>query len=254
MNDDGHVMNWHKTHYTSRAVGQVGLIMLEASAVTAQGRISAQDLGIWDDSHIKGLTELVGLIHEQDAKAGIQLAHAGRKAMIDGAILAPSTIPFDEKMKTPEEMTTTQIKDTIFSFQEAARRAKEAGFDCIEIHGAHGYLINEFLSPLSNKREDEYGGNRDRRYQFLSDIIVGIREIWDGPLFVRISASDYHPEGNSIDDYVYYAKKMKAQDIDLIDCSSGAVVPVKMDVYQKTSRRPPPLNLPYSRSESEGGG
>jgi NADPH2 dehydrogenase len=230
-NEDGKVMNWHKTHYTSRAVGQVGLIILEASSVTPQGRISPQDLGIWDDGHVSGLREVVDLIHEQDSKAGIQIAHAGRKAMIDGPIIAPSAIPFNEKMKTPEEMSIEQIKETIQAFAEGARRAKEAGFDVIELHGAHGYLINEFLSPLTNHRQDEYGGDRDRRYQFLKEIIDEVNMVWDGPLFVRISSTDYHPEGNTIDDYVYYAKKMKEQGVDLIDCSSGAVVPVPIDVF-----------------------
>jgi NADPH2 dehydrogenase len=230
-NEDGKVMNWHKTHYTSRAVGQVGLIILEASSVTPQGRISAQDLGIWEDEHTAGLKELVDLIHEQDSKAGIQLAHAGRKAMIDGPIVAPSAIPFNEKMKTPEEMSVEQIKATVKAFAEGARRAKESGFDIIELHGAHGYLINEFLSPLTNHRQDEYGGDQNRRYQFLKEIIDEVHKVWDGPLFVRISSSDYHPEGNTIDDYVFYAKKMKEQGVDLIDCSSGAVVPAQIDAY-----------------------
>lgn len=237
--EDGQVMDWHKTHYTSRAVGQVGLIVLEASSVTPQGRISPQDLGIWSDDHIPGLRDLAQLIHEQDSKAGIQISHAGRKAMIDGPILAPSAIPFNEKMKTPDEMSVEQIKETIKAFSEGARRAKEAGFDVIELHGAHGYLINEFLSPLSNHRQDEYGGDRDRRYQFLKEIIDAVNKVWDGPLFVRISSSDYHPEGNNIDDYVYYAKKMREQGVDLIDCSSGAVVPASIDAF-------PGYQVPFS--------
>lgn len=128
-------------------------------------------------------------------------------------------------------MTAKQIKETIISFKEATIRAVEAGFDCIEIHAAHGYLINEFLSPLTNQRDDEYGGDRDRRYQFLKLIINVIKEVWKGPLFVRISASDYHPEGNGIEEYIYYAKKMKEQGVDLIDRSSGAVVPAVIDTY-----------------------
>lgn len=230
-NRDGKVMSWHRTHYTSRAVGQVGLIMVEASSVTPQGRISEQDIGIWDDSHINGLKELVHLVHEQDAKIGIQIAHAGRKAMIDGPIIAPSAIPFNEQMKTPEEMSIEQIQETIQAFKAAAVRAKEARFDVIEIHAAHGYLINEFLSPLSNTRTDAYGGDQDARYQFLKEIIDHVKQVWDGPLFVRISANDYHPQGNNVDDYVYYAHKMKEQGVDLIDCSSGALVPAKIDVY-----------------------
>ncbi len=229
-NEDGKVMNWHKIHYPSRAVGQVGLIIVEATAVTPQGRISPRDLGIWSDDHVAGLRELVELIREQGAKVGIQLAHAGRKAMLEGPIIAPSAIPFD-KMKTPEEMTAAQIQEIVSAFAEAARRAAEAGFDCVEIHAAHGYLINEFLSPLSNRRNDEYGGDRDRRYRFLQEVIDSVKKVWHGPLFVRISASDYHPEGNSIEDYIYYAAKMKEQGVDLIDCSSGGVVPVPIHAY-----------------------
>lgn len=230
-NQDGKVMNWHKTHYTSRAVGQAGLIMQEATAVTPQGRISPQDLGIWSDEHIEGLRELVDLIHEQGAKVGIQLAHAGRKSEVDGSIIAPSAIPFDPSRKVPEEMSLDQIKETIAAFREGARRAKEAGYDVIEIHAAHGYLINEFLSSLTNQRTDEYGGDADRRYRFLKEIIDQVKTVWDGPLFVRISASEYHPEGNTVEVYVEYAKRMKEQGVDLIDVSSGGVVPVTFNPY-----------------------
>jgi NADPH2 dehydrogenase len=229
--EDGKVTDWHKIHYSSRAVGQVGLIIIEASAVTPQGRISKNDLGIWDNKHISGLKELIDLIHEQGAKAAIQLAHAGRKAILDGPIIAPSAIPFKEDMKTPEEMSLTQIKETIYAFREGARRAKEAGFDIIEIHAAHGYLINEFLSPLTNHRQDEYGGDRDQRYRFLMDVIHEVKKEWEGPLFVRISASEYHPVGNQMDDILYYASKMKEQGVDLIDCSSGGTIPVSIDTY-----------------------
>jgi NADPH2 dehydrogenase len=229
--EDGRVMNWHKTHYSSRAVGQVGLIIVEASAVTAQGRISANDLGIWSDDHITGLRELVGLVHEHDAKIGIQLAHAGRKSMVNGPIIAPSAIAFNEQHRVPEEMSMDQIEETILSFKQGAVRAAEAGFDVIEIHAAHGYLINEFLSPLSNHRTDEYGGDRERRYYILSRVITAIKEVWDGPLFTRISASEYHPEGNSLDDITYFTERMKQQGVDLIDCSSGGVVPASVDAF-----------------------
>ncbi|WP_307336027.1 NADPH dehydrogenase NamA [Caldalkalibacillus uzonensis] len=231
MKGDGKVTDWHRVHYTSRAVGQVGLIIVEASAVTPQGRISVHDLGVWSDEHIEGLEELVRLSHEHGAKIGIQLAHAGRKATVDGPIIAPSAIPFNDKLETPQAMTAEQIKETITAFQHAARRAKAAGFDVVEIHAAHGYLINEFLSPLSNKRNDTYGGDRDCRYRFLQEVIEAVKQEWEGPLFVRISASDYHPDGLDIEDYVYYAQKMKAQGVDLIDCSSGGVVPAKINVY-----------------------
>ncbi|MBW3113424.1 MULTISPECIES: NADPH dehydrogenase NamA [Bacillaceae] len=230
-NEDGKVENWHRTHYTSRAVGGVGLIILEATAVTPQGRISPQDLGIWDDAHIEGLKELVDLMKEQGAKTGIQLAHAGRKAVLDGDILAPSAIPFNEEMKTPVEMSANDIEKTIAAFVKGAERAKEAGFDVIEIHGAHGYLINEFLSPLSNKRNDEYGGPAENRYRFLREIIDGIQLVWDGPLLVRVSAKDYHDEGLDVEDYVVFAKWMKEQGVDLIDVSSGALVPARIPVF-----------------------
>jgi NADPH2 dehydrogenase len=231
QNQDGKVENWHYTHYVSRAVGQVGLIVVEATAVTKQGRISPFDLGIWSDEHIPGLEQLVSMIKEHGAKAAIQLAHAGRKAMIDGEIIAPSAIPFNEEMKTPKEMTHEDIKQTVQAFQDGAVRAKKAGFDIIEIHAAHGYLINEFLSPLTNKRADEYGGSFENRYRFLKEIISAVKEVWDGPLFVRISANDYHPDGLTEKDYVNYAKWMKEQGVDLIDVSSGAVVPVSINVY-----------------------
>ncbi|TYS68221.1 NADPH dehydrogenase NamA [Sutcliffiella horikoshii] len=230
-NEDGHVQDWHMTHYVSRAVGQVGLIMVEATAVQPQGRISPQDLGIWNDEHIQGFQELNRQIKVHGSKTAIQLAHAGRKAMVDGDIYAPTALAFNEKMKTPVEMSKDDIKETIAAFVEGAKRSKEAGFDIIELHGAHGYLINEFLSPLTNKRKDEYGGSTENRYRFLRDIINGVNEVWDGPLFVRVSANDYHPEGLTADDYVTYAKWMKEQGVDLVDVSSGAVVPAAIDVY-----------------------
>ena len=230
-NEGGKVENWHYTHYVSRAVGQVGLIMLEATAVTKQGRISAQDLGVWSDDHIPGLKQLVSMIKEHGAKTAIQLAHAGRKATIDGEILAPSPIAFDEKMKSPKKMTKVDIKETIDAFQDGARRAKDAGFDIIELHGAHGYLINEFLSPLTNNRQDEYGGSPENRYRFLRETIDAVKKVWNGPLFVRVSASDYQPEGLQPADYIEFAKRLKKQGVDLIDVSSGAVVPATFNVY-----------------------
>lgn len=227
----GRVQDWHKIHYPSRAVGQVGLIILEASAVTAQGRISPQDLGIWEDGQVEGLKELVRLVHGQGSAIGIQLAHAGRKAVLDGPIVAPSAIALNEKSKTPEAMTAEQIRETVQAFADAARRAKEAGFDVIEIHAAHGYLINEFLSPLSNRREDEYGRDADGGFRFLQEVLEAVSAVWEGPLFVRVSAHDYSPEGLTPDDYVDYARRMKALGVDLIDVSSGAVVGGPPKVY-----------------------
>lgn len=244
-NEDGHIQNWHRTHYTSRAVGQVGLIIVEATAVTPQGRISPQDLGIWSDDHINGLQELVSLMKEHGAKTGIQLAHAGRKAVLEGDIIAPSALAFNEKMKTPKEMTKAEIAETIEAFKIGAERAAKAGFDIIEIHGAHGYLINEFLSPLSNKRSDEYGGSPENRYRFLSEVITAVKSVWDGPVFVRVSANDYHEQGLTPEDYLTFSQWMKAQGVDLIDVSSGAVVPARINVY-------PGYQVKYSETIKNG--
>jgi len=244
-NEDGHVLNWHRTHYTSRAVGQVGLIIVEATAVTPQGRITPQDLGIWSDEHIEGLQELAGLVKEHGAKIGIQLAHAGRKAVLEGEIIAPSAIAFNEKSKTPKEMTLEDIKETVAAFRDGAERAKKAGFDVIEIHAAHGYLINEFLSPLSNQRTDEYGGTKENRYQILREVIDAVKTVWDGPLFVRVSAHDYQEGGLVPEDYVPFAKWMKEQGVDLIDVSSGAVVPAHIHSY-------PGYQVPYSETIRNG--
>lgn len=230
-NKDGMVEDWHKTHYTTRAVGQVGLIIVEATAVQPEGRISSQDLGIWSDQHVDGLAEVVQLMKQHGAKTGIQLAHAGRKATVDGDIYAPSAIAFNDKYKTPTEMSLNDINATIQAFKEGAIRAKRAGFDVIELHGAHGYLINEFLSPLSNKRTDEYGGSAENRYRFLRAIIHEVRDVWEGPLFVRISAEDYAEGGMTADAYVEIVGWMKQQGVDLIDVSSGAVVPTRIDVF-----------------------
>ncbi|MBY0033463.1 MULTISPECIES: NADPH dehydrogenase NamA [Bacillus] len=228
---DGKLQPFHMAHYISRAIGQVGLIIVEATAVNPQGRISDQDLGIWSDDHIEGFAKLTELVKAQGSKIGIQLAHAGRKAELEGDIYAPSAIPFDEQSKTPAEMTTEQIKETIQEFKQAAARAKEAGFDIIELHAAHGYLMHEFLSPLSNHRTDEYGGSHENRYRFLGETIEAVKEVWDGPLFVRISASDYTDKGLDIADHIGFAKWMKEQGVDLIDCSSGALVQADINVF-----------------------
>lgn len=230
-NQDGQVEDWHRVHYQTRAVGQVGLIILEASAVQPEGRISQDDLGIWSDEQTNGLSELVDLIKAHGAKTGIQLAHAGRKATVKGDIFAPSPLAFNYHYKTPIEMTKADIGKTIEAFKEAAIRSKKAGFDVIELHGAHGYLINEFLSPLTNKRTDEYGGSEENRYRMLRETIDAVRSVWEGPLFVRISAHDYKEGGMTPEAYLVMTKWMKEQDVDLIDVSSGANVPATIDSY-----------------------
>ncbi|MEK5270558.1 NADPH dehydrogenase NamA [Aeribacillus sp. FSL K6-8394] len=238
-NKKGFLEDFHFTHYISRAVGQVGLIILEATAVSPEGRISELDLGIWEDDHIIKLAELVQQIKSYGAKTGIQLAHAGRKSNVSGDIFAPSSIPFDQNSRTPKELTKEQIIETVEKFQLGAKRAKDAGFDIIEIHAAHGYLINEFLSPLSNKRNDEYGGSLENRYRFLKEVIQAVRKVWEGPLFVRVSASDYVEGGSTINDYVQIAKWLKEDGVDLIDVSSGGLVPANIDVY-------PGYQVPFS--------
>lgn len=238
MAEDGKVTDWHLVHYGSRAVGQAGLIILEATAVTPQGRISTRDLGIWEDGHVEGLRRIVDLVHGQDAKIGIQLAHAGRKARVPGPIIAPSEIPF-EGMPVPNAMTLKQIEQVIEAFALGARRAKQAGFDVIEIHAAHGYLINQFLSPLSNKRTDEFGGSHRKRFELLRRVTEAVKQEWDGPLFVRLSVNEYHEEGNSVKDMVEYARMLKELGVDLIDCSSGGVVPANIQPE-------PGYQVPYS--------
>ncbi|WP_424237209.1 NADPH dehydrogenase NamA [Bhargavaea ginsengi] len=242
---DGKVQDWHLVHYPSRAVGGAGLLIVEATAVQPEGRISNEDLGIWEDGHVEGLKHLTSLIRQHGAAAGIQLAHAGRKSETDGDIFAPSAIAFSDRYKTPKEMTENDIKKTVTAFRDAAVRAKEAGFDVIELHGAHGYLLNEFLSPLSNRRTDRYGGSADNRYRIVRETIDAVREVWDGPLFVRISASDYTDGGMTPEDYVQMAAWMKEQGVDLIDVSSGAVVPARISAY-------PGYQVPFSETVRNG--
>ncbi|MGM0941144.1 MAG: NADPH dehydrogenase NamA [Bacillota bacterium] len=231
IQEDGMLTSFHKTHYISRAVGQIGLIMLEASAVQMEGRISAQDLGIWSDDHVLGLKQLNEELHSYGAKTAIQLAHAGRKAELSSAIYAPSAIAFNDTFQEPLEMSQNDIDDTINAFKDGARRAAEASFDVIEIHGAHGYLINQFLSPLTNHRTDAYGGSKENRYRFLKEIIASIKTVWNGPIFVRISTDEYDNNGNSLEDILYFCSQLKEDGVDLIDCSSGGVVPATINTY-----------------------
>ncbi|MCI1692573.1 NADPH dehydrogenase NamA [Aneurinibacillus aneurinilyticus] len=226
--DDGKATDWHYVHYGTRAAGGVGLVMQEATAVEARGRISHYDLGIWSDEHIEPLRRIVSFVKAQGAAAAIQLAHAGRKAMLNDTIVAPSAIPFDEKSQIPHELTEAEIDDVIEAWRQGARRAREAGFDIVEIHGAHGYLINEFLSPLSNKRTDKYGGDLKGRCLFLTQVIEAVKQEWpeENPLYLRLSVVDHAEGGLTIEDSVEIAKIAKEAGVDLIDCSSGAILPV----------------------------
>ncbi len=232
---DGHITDWLKTHYTSRALGQTGLIFLESLVISKQGLIGPGDIGIWDDGHVKGLSELVDLIHSYGTKVGAQISHAGRQTYIpDGEEfdrLAPSAIPFGEGFPTPTALNAEQIEDVIKEFGIAAKRVKDAGFDILEIHTAHGYLLGEFLSPLANERTDQYGGSPENRYRIVSRIIQEVKQYWDGPLFVRISSTDYKEGGNTPESFIQYAKWMQEEGVDLVDCSSGGIAPIKVDAY-----------------------
>jgi NADPH2 dehydrogenase len=227
----GFVKQWHISHYVSRAVGGVGLIILEATAVEPDGRISPNDLGIWSDEHIEGLKNIVDAVHENGAKIAIQLGHAGRKSKATNLPVAPSSLRYSDNYGTPEELKKDGIKRIVEEFRMASNRARKAGFDGIEIHGAHGYLVDEFLSPLTNKRKDEYGGGIKNRSKFLSDIVNAIRDEWDKPLWVRVSASNYAKDGNEAKDTVEILKEIKGK-IDCVNVSGGGVVPDQiLNVY-----------------------
>lgn len=237
---DGFANDWHLVHLGSRAVGGAGLVIAEATAVTPEGRISPQDMGLWDDGQIAPLKRITEFITAQGAVPGIQLAHAGRKACIsqpwngdrfllpseDGwQVVGPCAEPFTESMGKPEALTTQGILDIVIAFGDAAGRALQAGFKVVEIHGAHGYLIHEFLSPVCNKRTDEYGGCFENRTRFLMEVIASVRNHWPEylPLFLRISASDWTEEGWSVEDSVRLAPLVQKAGVDLIDCSSGGI-------------------------------
>lgn len=227
----GFVKPFHITHYVTRAIGGIGLIIIEATAVEPRGRISSNDLGIWSDEHISGLRELVKQVHSAGAKIGIQLAHAGRKCMADvEEIIAPSAIAYSDSYKTPIEMSQNDITFVVESFKHAARRANDAGFDFIEIHGAHGYLINQFLSPLTNHRSDYYGGSKENRLNFLLDIVKAIKSVWNKPIGIRLSTEEYAEGGNHISDTVETLQNI-GHLFDVINVSSGGVVTVKINSF-----------------------
>jgi 2,4-dienoyl-CoA reductase-like NADH-dependent reductase (Old Yellow Enzyme family) len=240
---DGFANDWHLVHLGSRAVGGAGLVMTEASAVLPEGRITPHDLGIWKDEHVAMLARIVDFLHSQGAHAGIQLAHAGRKASMQrpwegerlltadengwANVEAPSAIPFNDKYARPHELDEAGIARVTEAFAAAARRALAAGFDVVEIHAAHGYLLHEFLSPLSNHRTDRYGGSFENRTRLLIETVDAVRAVWPAelPLFVRISATDYTAGGWDVEQSVALAKLLKRHGVDLVDCSSGGNVP-----------------------------
>lgn len=239
--NDGFANDWHFVHLGSRAVGGAGAVIMEATAVEARGRISPADQGIWKDEHVPFLTRIASFVKSQGAIAGIQLAHAGRKASTrvpwegGSAIreseggwrpVAPSPVPFRDGDPTPAELSIADIHAITNAFREATRRSLDAEFQLIEIHAAHGYLIHEFLSPLSNRRTDEYGGSFENRIRLALEVAQAVRSAWPAelPLFCRISASDWAEGGWTVEDSVQLALRLKPFGVDLIDCSSGGLV------------------------------
>jgi len=254
---DGFTNDWHMVHLGSRAAGGTGLIITEATAVSPEGRISPGDLGLWKDEHIQGLSRIVTFIHLQGAIAGIQLAHAGRKASCavpwEGGkqldqnhggwqTVAPSEIPFLEGDREPVSLNKEEIGKVVSDFMEAAGRARIAGFNVVEIHSAHGYLLNEFLSPLSNHRTDKYGGTFENRIRLLQEVIDAVKSVWpaDNPLFVRISATDWTEGGWTLEESIKLAYILKNAGVDLIDCSSGG------NVYNAGIPVSPGYQVPFS--------
>lgn len=235
---NGFANDWHFVHYGTRAVGGAGLIMVEATSVTPEGRISPFDLGLWNDTQIVGLQKIANFVQHQGAVAGIQIAHAGRKASHDHPskggkqlqikeggwfTVAPSPIPFDLTESKPDELTKSEINTIINQFKATALRANQAGFKVLEIHAAHGYLIHQFYSPLSNTRTDEYGGSFENRIRLLLEIITAVQSVWpvENPLFVRLSASEWADGGWDLNDSIELSRILYEQGVDLIDCSSG---------------------------------
>lgn len=239
---DGFANEWHLVHLGSRAVGGAGLVFTEATAVVPEGRISPEDLGIWTDAHAEALAPSARFIREHGSVAGIQLAHAGRKASTrrpwdgrgyvpegEGGWLpvAPSPVPFTPGDPDPHELSEEDIRGVVTAFADAARRSVEAGFQVVEIHAAHGYLLHEFLSPLSNRRADRYGGSFENRIRALQEVTAAIRAVWPErlPLWLRISATDWADGGWDLEQSVELASRVRDWGIDLVDCSSGALVP-----------------------------
>lgn len=241
--EDGFANDWHLVHLGSRASGGAALVIVEATAVSPEGRISPQDLGIWKDEHIEPLARIARFIESQGAVPGIQIAHAGRKASMSAPwegdftvlpenggwapVIGPSAIAFGEHSQVPQAMTRADIQRIQRAFAEAATRALKAGFKVLEVHAAHGYLQHEFLSPLSNQRTDEYGGSFENRIRFVKENVAAVQTVWpkELPLFVRISATDWMEGGWDEEQSVQLSRELKAMGVDLIDVSSGGLVP-----------------------------
>jgi len=266
---DGVATDWHLVHLGRFALGGAALVFVEATGVEARGRISPGDMGLWNDDQARALARIADFLKANGAAAGIQLAHAGRKGSTrrpwDGGMelnaedaakgepawetLSPSAIPFSDTYPKPKAMTVTDMAEVIIAFREATRRANDAGFDVVEVHAAHGYLLHEFLSPLVNHRTDAYGGDLAARMKFPLEVIETVRAVWPAhkPLFLRVSSSDYVDGGVTIEDTVAFAKAAKVLGVDVVDCSSGGNTPVPPKLS-------PGYQVPYAEAVRKGAG
>ena len=263
---DGHVTDWHLVHLGKFAQGGAGVVFVEATAVEKRGRITHGDTGIWDDAHIAGLKKISTFLKEQGAVPALQLAHAGRKASMarpwfgngpltqadldrgdqPWRIVAPTGEAIGAEWITPRAFEKGDFQTVLASYREAVRRARAAGFDILELHAAHGYLLHTFLSPISNVRTDEYGGSIENRMRFPLEIVLETRKAWEKPLFVRISSIDDVEGGWSIDDSVAFARKLKAIGVDVIDCSSGGILGSATAATKTLVKRVPGFQIPFS--------
>jgi 2,4-dienoyl-CoA reductase-like NADH-dependent reductase (Old Yellow Enzyme family) len=231
--EDGRSTDFHLVHYGARAIGGVGLLLQEVTAVEARGRISLGDLGLWDEAPMAPLRRIVDFVHSQGAKMGVQIGHAGRKAWSAEKahgplpVVGPSAVAFDTAWALPHPLAEEELDNLVAAFAATARRALAIGYDVVEIHSAHGYLLHQFLSPLSNRRTDAYGGSLENRARLLRRVTQAVRAVWppDRPLFVRVSASDWTPGGLDIEQIVPVARWLQEDGVDLLDCSSGGNVP-----------------------------
>lgn len=252
--EDGLANDLHLVHYGARALGGVGLIVMEAISVTPGGRNTVSDLGLWDDAQIAPLQRVIRFCQSQGAAVCLQMAHSGRKSWCDDLgrgpqpLIGPSAIPQGEGWVVPQEMSKDDIRAMIRSFEEATRRALQTGVDCLEIHAAHGYLLNQFLSPISNRRKDEYGGSLHNRMRFLMEITEMAREMWpaERPLLARLSVIDWCAEGIQVEDSIEIARALKARGVDMVDCSSGGIL------TDKPPRLGPGYQLPMAEAVKRG--
>ena len=267
---DGHVTDWHLVHLGKFAQGGAGIVFMEATAVESRGRITHGDTGIWDDAHIPGLSRIAAFIREQKALPAIQIAHAGRKASMarpwygngpltpadlergdrPWPIVAPSAKPLDQGYAAPRAFSAEDFAEVKKAFTDAARRAHAAGFEVLEVHAAHGYLLHSFLSPIANERSDEYGGARENRMRFPLDVVRAVRDAWpqDKPLFVRVSSIDDVEGGWSLEDTLALARKLKEAGVDVVDCSSGGIAGSATAATRTLLPRVPGFQLPFAEA------